>query len=671
MLASAGLIEPTPEEESSQDLPTGDNFIDMLGLGTDIPEPTAQPEVQLEKAGADNVSMAEEDAGEKAMEDSNADVTTVDPDEPIRELNEKPPSKSPKKTPGQTPRKSPQKSKVVKASETIITPSRRTPVRGRPRKTPKRPSEILARLQVADVVDTPSSVQVEVRIPPVSLSPVKLSPQKRVTPSRSPSKKSPTKQSSLQSPIKESQPQRSPEKQSPRKHDAEERAADARSPEREIPKESQKESPIKNREALANPVELSLEVDVDETLGYDENVTTGFSAMSVDSGDDASNEVSSDSSLSEVDETIIVDEDTITMDADPQDNTYFFEDMTQTGNIASMIGQISSPKLSKNSDPEMQPVDPQQTESQVSAATNGTQDAADEDDILSTQPADDEKPKRERYFSRFSDDTLMLKDFLSRAQAARAAKAVELGSPTYTNMSPRRSPRKVLGNIGNNFPSPSKSHGPIATGSDTPPGKPSLNMLDAEEDDEIAAGPISQRRSIRSRLPAPSRTAVGAPNFIPLRRADGEPVLLQKTPAQELAISTRANTRRNKGQSKMPKEILEALNAEWHAAGDPAPKKRDGKVSKTVDWDKTLVYYQEPTADKKKKAEKKKEVKIAEANDDSKAESNEEKVSTAVRKVKRLGALNGTPAPKPKRVTVESVSVATPTTRRRGRSAKV
>lgn len=235
-----------------------------------------------------------------------------------------------------------------------------------------------------------------------------------------------------------------------------------------------------------------------------------------------------------------------------------------------------------------------------------------------------ESPKRKtRSETRFSDDTSMLKEFLNRAQAKKAAKTPVFSAPDLhkPQVSPRRSPRKALGSHDDNALSPQKSR-EIANRPGTPPGKPKPESPDPDDADDIGAEPTSCRRSTRTRLPAPSKTPPGAPSFIPVRRADGtDPVVLQKSQAQELAMVTRANTRRNKGQSKPPLLALHDLPAE--IAEIAVITKARGKQSKTVDWAERLASYQ-----------------------DAKETGEAEEARPKVRRMKGLGSANGTPAPK-------------------------
>ncbi|KAL2040865.1 hypothetical protein N7G274_006323 [Stereocaulon virgatum] len=254
--------------------------------------------------------------------------------------------------------------------------------------------------------------------------------------------------------------------------------------------------------------------------------------------------------------------------------------------------------------------------------------------------------RKTRSGARFSDDTSMLKEFLNRAQAKKAAKTPILSVPDPSEapkpqISPRRSPRKALGSHDGNAFSPRK-HRDMPNRPATPPGKLKFDAHDSDEVDEISGEVTSCRRSTRTRPPAPSKAPPGAPSFIPVRRTDGaDPVVLQKSQAQELAMVTRANTRRNKGQSKPPLLALQELPAE--ITENTSTIKQRAEDSKTVGWAEKLASYQD-------------------AKDADEAEGTRPKV----RRMRGPSAANGTPGPK-RTTAVVNTSNGTPAPKRRGR----
>lgn len=236
--------------------------------------------------------------------------------------------------------------------------------------------------------------------------------------------------------------------------------------------------------------------------------------------------------------------------------------------------------------------------------------------------------------ARFSDDTNMLKDFLSRAQARKLIKEVTLAPASNARAeaaaatSPRRSQRNALATLDSNSPSPRKPR-EVASHPGTPPNKPKMVEVHGEDHNEATTRGSPVRRSSRKRLPGPAKTATGAPSFIPVRRADGtDPVVLQKSVAQELALITQSNTRRNKGQAKPPAVILKSLPVELVEDGSKGGHAL--RNCKTVEWDQKLVYYQDGTEA------------IVEVD------SNMEEKRPKARRLRGLGTGNGTPAPKRK-----------------------
>lgn len=169
------------------------------------------------------------------------------------------------------------------------------------------------------------------------------------------------------------------------------------------------------------------------------------------------------------------------------------------------------------------------------------------------------------------EDTELLNNFLSKAKAKREAKAAMVAQeqePEKSEPEPEvpvvvASPtpaRRALEDLDTNSPSPQK-----------PQPSPT------KEKDEASPQPSSPRRSTRPRTVRSSNllttitAAAAVRNTLSLRRAKGtEFVFLQRTEAQELALTTRRNTRLNKGNAQAPKFVLQGLTRK-----SPSGKKAD------------------------------------------------------------------------------------------------
>ena len=232
--------------------------------------------------------------------------------------------------------------------------------------------------------------------------------------------------------------------------------------------------------------------------------------------------------------------------------------------------------------------------------------------------------RKTRSGTRISDDTSVLKDFLNRAQAKKAAKnppTLSAEVPRLAGSPTRRSPRKALKPHGTDLNSPQK-HSRLTKGPSTPPRKAVVEEVESSDENETGQELTAFRRSTRARLPAPTKTPPGVTSFIPVRRGDGsDQVVLQKSYAQETAIVTRANTRRNKGQSKPPALALQHLPA--HSPVKMTTKEGADRA-KTVVWAEYLASYCE----------------VKDAPD----EPDEQRPK--VRRMRGLGPVNGTPAKK-------------------------
>lgn len=202
-------------------------------------------------------------------------------------------------------------------------------------------------------------------------------------------------------------------------------------------------------------------------------------------------------------------------------------------------------------------------------------------------------------------DTALLKDFLSRAAAAKASKK-DPGKPRLSverrsSLMNRRdsdairqalaSPQKALDD---KDPNSSMTAPPAKVlclpgvkelAAQLPPrfGATSSTVGSDTTGVDLSAPPSAaagSRRSTRtrSRLPAPSAAAEKTPSkTIPVKRtADGSDptaVVIKKTEAQELSILTRNNTRRNKGSSVSRQARLKRLRDDGMA-----PEWVEGKV---------------------------------------------------------------------------------------------
>ena len=209
------------------------------------------------------------------------------------------------------------------------------------------------------------------------------------------------------------------------------------------------------------------------------------------------------------------------------------------------------------------------------------------------------------------DDTAILKSFLSRAAASKAERTAII--TRRESLENRRdsdivrhalaSPRKALEDKDPN--SPSKVDSEFAETSVLNPDVEGSASLILEKPKAEGAAEAKEERGSRrssrakkSRLPAPATTSQPqTSNKISIRRADGtDPVVLKKTDAQELALITRNNTRKNKQGAFMVSLRLLKLQAEaiLSPPADINGEEREPVPGKKgITWDETLAYYQE------------------------------------------------------------------------------
>lgn len=220
-----------------------------------------------------------------------------------------------------------------------------------------------------------------------------------------------------------------------------------------------------------------------------------------------------------------------------------------------------------------------------------------------------------------NDDTDMLRQFLTRVKADKAAKAA--APPPKKRKSLPHSPVRIpLGDIMN-----AEASSPVQAPKDefdisvpitSSPTRKSRTVTPPPTDEahvEVEAKSI--RRSGRTRPPAP-KIPLPAPSSIPVRRLGGDDttVTLKQSVEKELAALTRVNTRKNKAGAVLP-EILLARKADGKE--NPAKRQRElrelfeekvrrekkaqGKGKKSVVWKEELAQYQ--TFGGKEKKEKK------------------------------------------------------------------
>lgn len=259
------------------------------------------------------------------------------------------------------------------------------------------------------------------------------------------------------------------------------------------------------------------------------------------------------------------------------------------------------------------------------------------------------------------DDTDMLRNFLTRVKANKAAKA-GTQIPKRKRSLPHSPLRLPLGEADAAVsPSPPKTQDEFGVGLPGPsPGKRQKRSdpILVDEDDTITERKPT-RRSGRTRLPV-IKTPLGAPSHIPVRRLgqDGDTtVTLKRSEEKELAALTRVNTRKNKGGSH---SVPETLAKKAEEKEDPVLRQRllrevfdertqkdkKEKKVKTVVWAEELTQYQ-TVEGRKLDCDKEKE---KETQKVAPPEEKKSAVMVGIRSKIALGmAANGTPAPKRKR----------------------
>lgn len=241
------------------------------------------------------------------------------------------------------------------------------------------------------------------------------------------------------------------------------------------------------------------------------------------------------------------------------------------------------------------------------------QDLAEESPVMlersvSAPPEEPRMSPRRSAKPRVSDDTALLQAFLNRAAENKSSR--RLSATKRESLSNRRdsdtvrqalaSPAKpeILGALDPNSPSPKKS---LAVFEDVKPTKseePAISSPSQSSGDTENNQVRTTRRSHRDKRRVERAAPLGHTKIS--LRGNTDPVVLKRSEAQELATTTRANTRKNKLGAVMPTLRLTKLIVEKppieaspgdEAEDTGAPLAHPGV--RRVKWDETLAYYQE------------------------------------------------------------------------------
>lgn len=255
---------------------------------------------------------------------------------------------------------------------------------------------------------------------------------------------------------------------------------------------------------------------------------------------------------------------------------------------------------------------------------NITPNSLHEEVVESSEPAKQNQPSQKS--SRFrlpsldGDDVQLFSDLISQSRAKKVGKGGTISSLTAADnavaspipLSPTK-PRRALEYLDKNSPcSPErqisartdkknaiKNASPVKRPilSLTPPKKP-----DFEQEPSKVVG-----KQLRSRLRSnrgdgstdqtmTKKQVPKVPDQIPVRRAKGtEFVFLKRSESQELALTTKANTKRNKGRARPADLVLEDLKngviSDNQDSSNKRPKPRSSDNRKRVTWNKNLEEY--------------------------------------------------------------------------------
>ena len=256
----------------------------------------------------------------------------------------------------------------------------------------------------------------------------------------------------------------------------------------------------------------------------------------------------------------------------------------------------------------------------------------------SAPPEEPQMSPRKPFKPRISDDTALLQAFLNRAAENKNRGSRRMSATVQESIENRRdsdavrhalaSPAKpeVLGELDVNSPSPRKTAAKeVLQSEDGGFGQVGLQSGATDLWDQIAeqatrkrqddqeeqeeqqrlieeeeAAPVPGSRTRRSgRTSRKPQTATPAPNKISIKGSASDGIVLRRSEAQEMALLTRNNTKKNKGASVLPplrltKMVMQFGNPDPaadneivdEATEEPAPEGRRG-----VRWAEVLVEY--------------------------------------------------------------------------------
>ena len=275
------------------------------------------------------------------------------------------------------------------------------------------------------------------------------------------------------------------------------------------------------------------------------------------------------------------------------------------------------------------------------------------------------------------DDTSYLQDFLLRSRAQKAAR-VQPEQPVNgeTKETEPNSACEIVSSTTNAADELSPPSSPIAE---------SKNEVDADGDTDAKASSPCRRSSRLTRLPRPQKPSTTLPSSIALRRLNGSEFIAMQREAQSLAVTTRGNTRKNRGPGIAVRARLLQLrsDAESEADSSTEEQKEQKKAGRRVSWAEILARYQEfdgsPLSSSPDEEAPQQAPAAAAEPQEVAASSEQKKSSKRVRRMRQenVGSVNGTPAPKrsieilledASRTTGQSVSSMTQQTGKRTRS---